>query len=96
MEVNPYLKVFCAGGYYDAVTPFLQTKLDLENMPLGNPKSLHNLFFHTYPSGHMIYLDDKSRKEMKKDLGAFYDKIHHYDTEGHVTRYRRRFNRTPY
>ena len=38
MEINPYLKVFCANGYYDAVTPFFQTKLDLENMPIGRPK----------------------------------------------------------
>ena len=39
MELNPYLKVFCANGYYDAVTPFFQTKLDLENMPLGDQKT---------------------------------------------------------
>jgi carboxypeptidase C (cathepsin A) len=25
MSLNPYLKVFLASGYYDAVTPFLQT-----------------------------------------------------------------------
>jgi Caspase domain len=98
MELNPYLKVFCANGYYDAVTPFFQTRLDLENMPLGNPESRHNLFYHTYPSGHMIYLDDQSRKEMKKELGAFYDKIHHRRIEGQIKRfqYRRRFSRTPY
>jgi carboxypeptidase C (cathepsin A) len=98
MEINPYLKVFCANGYYDAVTPFFQTKLDLENMPLGNPESRHNLFYHTYPSGHMIYLDDHSRKEMKKDLNAFYDKIHDHRVEGQIRRfrYRRRFSRTPY
>ena len=102
MELNPYLKVFCANGYYDAVTPFFQTKLDLENMPLGNPESRHNLFFHTYPSGHMIYLDDPSRKAMKRDLGTFYDKITHFTaeqasyTDGRISRYRRRFSRTPY
>jgi carboxypeptidase C (cathepsin A) len=69
VELNPYLKVFCAGGYYDAVTPFFQTVLDLENMPLGN------LVFHTYPSGHMVYLDNGSRSKMKADLGAFYDRL---------------------
>jgi carboxypeptidase C (cathepsin A) len=78
MELNPYLKVFCANGYYDAVTPFFQTMLDLEKMPLGNPKSrdkiLGNLVFRTYRSGHMIYLHKDSRKEMKRDLGAFYDR----------------------
>ena len=75
MELNPYLKVFSANGYYDAVTPFFQTVLDLENMPLGNPESRHNLIFRTYPSGHMVYLDNPSRTAMKKDLGAFYDNI---------------------
>jgi len=108
MELNPYLRVFSAGGYYDAVTPFFQTMLDLENMPLGNPTSRHNLFFHTYPSGHMIYLDDKSRIAMKKDLGKFYDdREAHFaavtaelakHTEGRisVSRYRRRISRTRY
>ncbi|MGB7639446.1 MAG: hypothetical protein WBL88_17925 [Nitrososphaeraceae archaeon] len=102
MELNPYLKVFCANGYYDAVTPFLQTKLDIEHMPLGSPESRHkildNLVFHTYESGHMIYLDNESRSLMKADLGEFYDKIHHHSTKDHVSRspYRRRFTRTPY
>ena len=108
MELNPYLKVFCANGYYDAVTPFFQTKLDLENMPLGNAESRGNLVFGTYQSGHMIYLDNDSRKEMKKDLGPFYDEIlAHFTattaelesrTEGQISRsrYRRRFSLTPY
>ena len=39
MELNQYLRVFCANGYYDAATQFFQTKLDIENMPLGNPES---------------------------------------------------------
>jgi carboxypeptidase C (cathepsin A) len=106
MELNPYLKVFSAGGYYDAVTPFFQTVLDLENMPLGNRKSRDNLVFGTYPSGHMIYLDNESRKAMKKDLNKFYDEIRaHFAavttqltsrTEGRISRYRRRISRTPY
>jgi carboxypeptidase C (cathepsin A) len=85
MELNPYLKVFCAAGYFDAVTPFFQTMLDLENMPLGNPKNhervMANLVFRTYQSGHMIYLDNdskdhrSSRSIMKDDLGKFYDGI---------------------
>jgi carboxypeptidase C (cathepsin A) len=108
MELNPYLRVFCAGGYYDAVTPFFQTMLDLENMPLGNPKSRENLVFHTYLSGHMIYLDNHSRSKMKEHLGTFYDEIQAQFAaitaeiarrpEGRIilSRYRRRFSRTPY
>ncbi len=113
IELNPYLRVFCANGYYDAVTPFFQTKLDLEKMSLGNPKSHHkivhhHLVFRNYESGHMIYLDNKSRKAMKKDLDKFYDEMPaHCDavraeldsnTEVQIrsSRYRRRFSRTPY
>ena len=106
MELNPYLKVFSANGYYDSVTPFFQTKLDLENMPLGNKKSHDklppNLVFRTYRSGHMIYLDKDSRKEMKNDLGTFYDRTLAHPTaeiakpEDRIILYRRRFNRTPY
>jgi carboxypeptidase C (cathepsin A) len=106
MELNPYLKVFCANGYYDAVTPFFQTKLDLYNMPIGDPKSRDNLVFHNYESGHMIYLDNdskdhrSSRSKMKKDLAAFYKETlaHHAAsnamlarrTEGRIRRFRYR------
>ena len=108
MELNPYLKVFCANGYYDAVTPFFQTILDLENMPLGNPESRRNLVFHTYPSGHMVYLDNKFRSAMKADLSTFYGHIMARSaafaaqpapgTAQRISRspYRRRFSRTPY
>jgi carboxypeptidase C (cathepsin A) len=51
MELNPDLKVFIASGYYDAVTSFFQTVLDLESMPIGNPKSRDNLVFGNYESG---------------------------------------------
>jgi carboxypeptidase C (cathepsin A) len=73
MELNPYLKVFSANGYYDAVTPFFQTISDFENMPLGNPQARNNLAVHNYPSGHMIYLDNESRSLMKVDLATFYE-----------------------
>jgi carboxypeptidase C (cathepsin A) len=104
MELNPYLKVFCANGYYDAVTPFFQTKRDLEAAPFGDPKTRENLTFRSYPSGHMVYLDNASRTALKADLGAFYDAIAGRGAalaEAAVrpvtgTRYRRRFGRTPY
>ena len=71
LELNPYLRVFFASGYYDAVTPFFQTVLDVENMPLGNPKTRDNIAMHFYRSGHMIYLDNESRTAMKADLANF-------------------------
>ena len=65
MALNPYLKVFLASGYYDAVTPFLQTDLDIEDMPLADPRIRENLVARYYKSGHMVYLDNDSRADEK-------------------------------
>ena len=73
MALNPYLKVFSANGYYDAVTPFFQTVLNFKNMPLVSPQARSNLTIRNYPSGHMIYLDNESRTGMKSDLTRFYE-----------------------
>ena len=72
MSLNPYLKVFCANGYFDAVTPFFQTVLNLDTMPLVDAQARRNLTIKNYPSGHMIYLDNESRRAMKRDLAEFY------------------------
>jgi carboxypeptidase C (cathepsin A) len=108
MALNPYLKVFSANGYYDAVTPLLQTVLNFENMPLNDRHARGNLAIHNYPSGHMVYLDDGSRAKMKSDLAAFYRaatsaSLATADRTGTKearwlgrTEYRRRISRAPY
>jgi len=73
IALNPDLRILSANGYYDSVTPFYQTTLDLQNMPLTDAGARKNLTVKSYPSGHMIYLDGDSRTEMKADLAAFYD-----------------------
>jgi carboxypeptidase C (cathepsin A) len=73
MSLNVDLKVFSANGYYDSVTPFYQTTLDLQKMPLVDATVRKNLTVKYYPSGHMVYLDGGSRTAMKADLAAFYD-----------------------
>jgi carboxypeptidase C (cathepsin A) len=108
MALNPYLEVFSANGYYDAVTPFFQTVLNVEDMPLKSPRARANLSIHNYPSGHMVYLDDQSRSEMKSDLAKFYERatrIPHRTAQavalqedrriGRVE-YQRRISRVPY
>ncbi len=72
MSLNVDLKVFSANGYYDSVTPFHQTALDLQNMPLGDAALRKNLTVRYYPSGHMTYLDGASRTALKADLTTFY------------------------
>jgi carboxypeptidase C (cathepsin A) len=108
MALNPYLKVFSANGYYDAVTPFFQTLLTFESMPVSTG-DLNRLTVRYYPSGHMVYLDNASRTAMKADLAPFYasaivtkaaagaDKRLVKATEVvSQSRYRRRLSRTPY
>jgi carboxypeptidase C (cathepsin A) len=74
MALNVNLKVLSLNGYFDSVTPFYQTTLDLENMPLLDAEVRNkNLTIKNYPSGHMIYLDGASRTAMKADLATFYD-----------------------
>jgi hypothetical protein len=73
MAANPYLKVLSANGYYDSVTPFFQTKLTLDGMPLQDTRIRANLTIRNYPSGHMIYLDAGSRTALKADLAVMYD-----------------------
>jgi carboxypeptidase C (cathepsin A) len=108
MALNPYLKVFSANGYYDAVTPFLQTVLNFENMPLKSRHARDNLVIRYYPSGHMVYLDNESRSALKSDLAKFYvdataaslaaAKHHTACDEKRTSRteYRRRISRVPY
>ncbi len=106
MALNPYLKVFSANGYFDAVTPFFQTILNFESMPLNSAQARENLTVRNYPSGHMIYLDDPSRSAMKSDLVSFYQEATQHNMaefraakkERRIgrTEYQRRISRTPY
>lgn len=72
MALNIDLKVLSANGFYDFVTPFYQTILDLQQMPLIDKTVRENLTAHFYPSGHMIYLDAGSRTQLKADLTKMY------------------------
>lgn len=108
MSVNPYLRVFSANGYFDAVTPFFQTILNFRNMPLASSEALNNLTIRNYPSGHMVYLDDESRAAMKADLTQFYESSESHATamkdslaaepvrRAGIAQYCRRISRTPY
>ncbi|HEY1609071.1 MAG TPA: peptidase S1 [Paraburkholderia sp.] len=72
MALNPDLRVLSANGYYDFVTPFYQTVIDLQKMPLADQKVRDNLSARFYPSGHMVYLDAGSRTALKADLVQLY------------------------
>jgi carboxypeptidase C (cathepsin A) len=73
MSLNIDLKVLSANGYYDFVTPFYQTVMDLQKMPLADPVVRKNLSARFYPSGHMVYLESGSRTALKADVAAMMD-----------------------
>ncbi|WP_211454886.1 S10 family peptidase [Collimonas antrihumi] len=73
MSLNVDLKVLSANGYYDFVTPFYQTVMDLQKMPLVDPAVRKNLSAKFYPSGHMVYLEAGSRTALKADVAAMID-----------------------
>ena len=100
MALNPYLRVFSANGYYDSVTPYFQTILNFQNMPLDTTYIAKALTIKNYPSGHMVYLDNASRVAMKSDLAPFFAgaAIASAAAAQRVTgsRYARRVGRSPY
>ena len=71
MTKNPYLRVFAANGYYDLATPFFGTEYTLGHLGL-DPSLRSHVEYGFYPSGHMIYLHDESRRALKADLVRFY------------------------
>jgi carboxypeptidase C (cathepsin A) len=70
MTHNPYLKIFVANGYYDMATPYLAARYTFAHMGLP-PNLQSNISMGYYEAGHMMYLNQPSLVELKKDLAAF-------------------------
>jgi carboxypeptidase C (cathepsin A) len=67
---NPYLKVFVANGRFDFATPYLATKYTFDH--IGLPPNLRtNVSMGFYDAGHMMYVNQPSLVQLKKDLTAF-------------------------
>ncbi|MFL9874158.1 S10 family serine carboxypeptidase-like protein [Paraburkholderia megapolitana] len=71
LTLNPRLEVYSENGYHDLDTPFFSTEKQLarlQTVPGLNP----NLQVTFFQGGHMIYLDDVARPQMKAGLELFY------------------------
>ncbi|RLV60164.1 peptidase S10 [Parashewanella curva] len=78
VNVAPYLskaqrenrdfKIFVANGYFDMATPFFAT----ENTIADNGFDASRVDMKYYPAGHMMYVEDKSLKQLSDDLRSFY------------------------
>jgi carboxypeptidase C (cathepsin A) len=67
---NPHLKVLVCSGYEDLATPFLATKYTFDHLDLMDrlQANVTQTFYH---SGHMIYHDPASLKQLKANVAAF-------------------------
>src|SRR5712675_1442270 len=69
-DKNPFMKLFVGSGYYDLATPYFATQYTLNHMSLD--KAQHaRVSLGYYGAGHMMYIQDSSLGELKKDVGAF-------------------------
>ena len=71
LHTNPNLRVFAGSGMFDLATPFYTTEYELANVGL-DPAVHARITLATYPSGHMIYLNEDALHALRADLGRFY------------------------
>jgi carboxypeptidase C (cathepsin A) len=70
MNVNPFLRVFVANGYYDLATPYLATEYTFNHLSLP-PERQEAITMAYYEAGHMMYLHRPSLAQLKEDLATF-------------------------
>jgi carboxypeptidase C (cathepsin A) len=73
MKYNPNLKVLVNGGYYDLATPYFAAAYELKHLDIPR-KLMANLDFKTYQSGHMVYANPASLKQLHDNVAAFIGK----------------------
>ncbi|WLE58766.1 peptidase S10 [Burkholderia plantarii] len=71
LRLNPQLKVLSANGYHDLATPFFLTENQLARLQTV-PGLQVNLQMTFYQGGHMIYLDNVARPQLRSDLVSFF------------------------
>jgi carboxypeptidase C (cathepsin A) len=70
MTVNPRLKVLLAGGYFDLATPFFEGMYEMRHLPIPD-KLQANIEYRYYQSGHMVYANEASLKQLHDDVARF-------------------------
>lgn len=70
IQRNPYFRVLYCCGYYDLACPLNATVFTVNHMGL-DPESRSRVSFDFYPAGHMMYIEQNSRKKLHDDVKAF-------------------------
>lgn len=73
MQRDPKVRVLSLNGWYDLMTPFFGTEFDLARLSLGKGTA-ERVSFRYYPSGHMIYVDDRVMPTLRRDILDFYER----------------------
>jgi carboxypeptidase C (cathepsin A) len=72
MISNPHLQIEVENGYFDLATPFFATEFTMDH--LGIPSQLQqNIALKYYDTGHMIYLQDEARRQLRNNIANFID-----------------------
>ncbi|MDT8911401.1 S10 family serine carboxypeptidase-like protein [Amycolatopsis sp. PS_44_ISF1] len=70
MRANPHLKIHVAFGHYDGATAYFASEHVLAQLQI--PEELRdNIDTAYYPSGHMMYVHEPTRRQQSKDLADF-------------------------
>jgi carboxypeptidase C (cathepsin A) len=72
MMKTPHLKVMFASGYFDLATPYFTTNYTVDHMDLGH-QLRSNVSIRYYIGGHMMYHHQKTLKQLRDDIGVFFD-----------------------
>lgn len=70
MKYNPRLHVMLNGGYFDIGTPFYAGIYEMQHLDIP-PALQKNIEFAFYETGHMVYVQEDSLKEMHSKVAAF-------------------------
>lgn len=70
LSMNPFMRVFCANGYYDLATPYFATEYTFNHLSL-EPALQANISMGYYEAGHMMYIHLPSLARLKADLATF-------------------------
>lgn len=70
MKTNPRLKVMLNAGYYDLATPFYAAVYEEHHLPIERSLAA-NIQYAFYQSGHMVYVNDASLRQLHDNVAAF-------------------------
>ena len=76
MKYDPNLKISLNGGYFDLATPFFQGMYEMHHLQIP-AKLQSNIEYHYYQSGHMVYANEASLKQLHDNVAAFIRKTDH-------------------